>query len=213
MAYCRSINAFDRLITAHPTGIAPMSMRGVLKNPMLLDFDMLQTPHGQLEALGPTVDTVRFSYSQQPPMPVVNAEPSYEMLLDKTPAEIVRMMFWVSWTNGVKGYTYGANGIWQINRREKPYGNSPHGGNYGKISWDEAMKLGGSTQVSLGKKLLERFEWQLFEPKPQCATWADEKSAEGNKHLVPYAMGIDKRVLVVYVPAPRPFEYRNSKRR
>jgi hypothetical protein len=200
MGYCRSINGFDRLITAHPTGIPPMSMRGVMKNPKLLDFDMLQTPHGQLEALGPTVEDVRFSYSQQPPMPVVNAEPSYEMLLDKTPAEIARMMFWVSWTNGVKGYTYGANGIWQLNRRDQPYGNSPHGGNYGKIAWDEAMKLAGSTQVALGKKLLERFEWQRFEPKPQWATWVDEKSNEGNKYLVPHAMGIERKVRVVYVP-------------
>ena len=77
----------------------------------LLDFDVLQTPHGQMEVLKPTVEAVRFSKAQKPRMPVVNAEPSYEMLLDKTPAEVARMAFWVSWASGVKGYTYGANGI------------------------------------------------------------------------------------------------------
>ena len=170
--YTRSINAFGRLVTAHPTGIPPMSARGVLKDPSVLDFDMLQTPHGQMEALPPTVNTVRFSYGAEPPMPSVNAEPSYEMLHDKTPAEIARMIFWVSWANGVKGYTYGANGIWQLNGKDRPYGNSPWGGNYGKIAWQDAMHLGGSTQVALGKKLLSNYEWQRFEPKPACAAWA-----------------------------------------
>lgn len=172
IAYCRTINAFDRLITAHPTGIAPMSARLVLKDSeKLLDFDMLQTPHGQMEALPPTVETVRGSVAARPVMPSVNGEPSYEMLHDKTPAEIARMVFWVCWANGVKGYTYGANGIWQLNGRDKPYGNSPWGGSYGKISWEEAMNLGGSTQVALGKRLLEQYAWHEFEPQPGWAAW------------------------------------------
>jgi hypothetical protein len=173
LAYCRSINGFDRLITAHPTGVPPMSMRGVLHDPTLLDFDMLQTPHGQREVLKTTVDTVRFSYNLNPPMPVVNAEPSYEMLFDKTPAEIARLMFWACWCNGVTGYTYGANGIWQVNRRDAPYGNSPWGGGYGKISWDQAMNLPGSSQVALGKKLLLEYRWERFEPRRDWASWSD----------------------------------------
>lgn len=170
--YCRTINAFDRPITAHPTGIAPMSARLILKDSeKLLDFDMLQTPHGQMEALPPTVETVRGSVAAKPVMPSVNGEPSYEMLHDKTPAEIARMIFWVCWANGVKGYTYGANGIWQLNGRDKPYGNSPWGGSYGKISWEEAMNLGGSAQVALGKKLLMQYPWHEFEPQPEAAAW------------------------------------------
>jgi hypothetical protein len=171
--YCRSINAFDRLITLHPWLPNPMSARSRLKDPTLLDFDMLQTGHGQMEILGVSVEAVRHSYAAKPTMPVVNAEPSYEMLLDKTPAEIARLIFWASWFNGTGGYTYGANGIWQVNGREKRYGASPHGGDYGKIPWEEAMHLAGSTQVSLGKKLLEQYPWQKFEPKPQWAAWAE----------------------------------------
>lgn len=178
LAYARSINAFDRPISAHPTGIAPLSMRGVLKNPSLLDFDMLQTPHGQMEVIGRTVDAVRFSYDKRPIMPVVNAEPSYEMLWDRTPAEVTRRVFWVCWANGVKGYTYGANGIWQINQPDKPYGNSPWGGGYGKIPWNQAMHLPGSEQVALGKKLLSAYAWQRFEPHPEWAAWADAPAAD-----------------------------------
>lgn len=175
-AYCQSINAFDRLISGHPSMPHPMSMRANFKDQAVLDFDMLQTPHGQIDALAPTVQTVQYSYGAKPPMPVVNAEPSYEMLFDRTPPEIARLMFWASWANGVKGYTYGANGIWQVNGATKPYGKSPHGGDYGHIPWEQAMHLAGSTQVSLGKKLLEQFEWQRFEPHPSWAAWATDTS-------------------------------------
>uniref|UniRef100_UPI00397BD394 apiosidase-like domain-containing protein n=1 Tax=Salmonella sp. SAL4444 TaxID=3159899 RepID=UPI00397BD394 len=87
------------------------SMRGALKDFSLLDFDMIQTPHGQMEAVGPSVEAVRFSHREKPALPTINAEPSYEMLMDKTPAEVCRRIFWVCWASGVKGYTYGANGI------------------------------------------------------------------------------------------------------
>jgi len=39
---------------------------------------------------------------------------------------------------------------------------SPTG--YGAIPWDEAMKLPGSRQVGLGKKLLETLPWPKFPP-------------------------------------------------
>ena len=108
---------------------------------------------------------------------------SYEMLMDTTPAEVARAVFWVSWANGVKGYTYGANGIWQVNGREKRYGPSPHGGDYGKIPWEDAMHLPGSTQVSLGTKLLAQYPWQKFEPKPQWASWAPATGASAVKDV------------------------------
>jgi hypothetical protein len=170
--YCRSINCFNRPITSHPSGPDPLSMRTVLKDAGLIDFDMLQTPHGQMEVIGTTVETVRMAYGLKPPMPVVNAEPSYEMLFDRTPAEIARMVFWMSWECGVKGYTYGANGIWQLNGKNKPYGLSASGGDYGKISWEQAMNLAGSSQVAMGKRLLEQYPWQRFEPHQDWASWS-----------------------------------------
>jgi hypothetical protein len=178
LAYARSINAFDRPITAHPTGVGHLSMRGAVSDVSLLDFDMIQTPHGQMEAVGPSVEAVRFSQAAKPILPTVNAEPSYEMLFDKTPPDVVRRIFWVCWASGVKGYTYGANGIWQLNRRDKPYGNSPWGGGYGKIAWEDAMNLPGSTQVALGKKLLEGYAWQRFEAQTAWATWAEKQPAD-----------------------------------
>lgn len=174
LGYMRSINAFGRLVTSHPNGIAPNSIKGFLGEPTLVDFDMLQTPHGQLEAVGPSVTAARRSYAAKPVMPIVNAEPSYEMLFDRTPASVTRRVFWGCWASGITGYTYGANGIWQLNRKDKPYGNSPWGGGYGKISWDEAMHLPGSAQVAMAKKLLTEYPWQTFEPHQEWASWAGD---------------------------------------
>ncbi len=204
LAYARTINAYERPITSHPTGVGRLSMRGAMKDVSLLDFDMIQTPHGQMDVVGRSVEAVRFSYACKPPLPTVNAEPSYEMLMDRTPAEVVRRIFWVCWASGVKGYTYGANGIWQLNRRDKPYGNSPWGGGYGKIAWDEAMNLPGSTQVALGKKLLTTYAWQRFEPQPTGAAWAGKTAEASLGDWIWFPEGepaVDAPVAVPHVPA------------
>jgi hypothetical protein len=170
--YLRTVNPYGRMITAHPTGISPMSARLTLKDPSVLDFDMLQTPHGQLEALPTTVKEARGAFAVMPPLPVVNAECSYEQLLGTIPADYPRMFFWVMMAHGAAGHTYGANGIWQVNQPGKPYGKSPHGGTYGAIPWTESMNLPGSRQLGLGKKLLEGYAWQKFAPHIEWAEWS-----------------------------------------
>jgi hypothetical protein len=177
--YLRGTDPFHRLITIHPTGIGRLSARNATDDTSLLDIDMLQTPHGQRGAVPPTVRTVRESYADKPVMPVINGEAAYEMLGDNLPTQWTRRMFWLCMMNGAAGHTYGANGIWQVNRRGQPHGPSPHhngGVGYGKIPWDEAMNLPGSRQVAFGKKLFEQYAWQNFQPHPEWATFADKSS-------------------------------------
>ncbi|HTU22968.1 MAG TPA: DUF4038 domain-containing protein, partial [Gemmataceae bacterium] len=200
--YLRKINSFGRLITVHPTGLPPLSGRALYKDQGLLDFDMLQTGHGGQQDLAPTVRALRASYDARPTMPVVNGEVCYEALLGRIPAEIVRLMFWADVLSGAAGHTYGANGIWQLNRKDKPYGKSPHGGDYGPIPWDEAMKLPGSGQLGQAKRLLEKYPWHRFEPHPEWATWKETKGAARDEFLVPYAAGIPGTIRVVYLPRP-----------
>lgn len=173
IAYARSINGLGRLVTVHPTGIEPLSGRLLYPDRDFLDFDMLQTGHGLREVLPPTIRALRASYNAKPTMPVLNSEVCYEALLGKIPAEIPRLMFWTNMLEGAAGHTYGANGIWQLNRRDRPYGKSPHGGNYGTIPWDESMNLPGSRQLGLAKGLFEQYPWPRFEPHPEWASWAN----------------------------------------
>ncbi|MEO6435789.1 MAG: DUF4038 domain-containing protein, partial [Tepidisphaeraceae bacterium] len=88
-------------------------------------------------------------------------------------------MFWLCMTHGAAGHTYGANGIWQLNRPGDPHGPSPHmppGVGYGAIPWNESMNLPGSTQLAHGKKLFETYEWQKFTPHPEWARFVNQSS-------------------------------------
>ncbi len=181
MRYIRATDPFHRLLTIHPTGIGRLSARHATDDPALLDIDLLQTPHGQREAVEPTIRTMQESYADRPTMPVIDGEAAYEMLGDSLPTKWTRQMFWLCLTNGAAGHTYGANGIWQCNRPGEPHGPSPHhngGVGYGKIPWNEAMNLPGSRQVGLGKKLFERFEWQKFAPHPDWAVYEESATRQ-----------------------------------
>jgi hypothetical protein len=178
LRYIRATDPFRRPLTIHPTGIGRLSARNATDDPALLDFDMLQTPHGQLNAVEPTVRTMNESYNDTPRMPVINGEAAYEMLGDNLPTKWTRQMFWLCMTNGACGHTYGANGIWQCNRPGQPHGPSPHhppdGHGYGKIPWTESMNLPGSAQMGYGKKLFAKFAWYEFEPHPEWAKYAND---------------------------------------
>ena len=171
LRYIRATDPWHRPLTLHPTGIGPLTARHSTEDTALLDFDMLQTPHGREGAVPVTVNAVRQSYAAHPVMPVIDGEASYEMLGDSLPTEWTRRMFWLCLMNGAAGHTYGANGIWQCNRPGEPHGKSPHGGTYGIIPWNEAMHLPGSQQVGFGKTLLEDFPWQDFQPHPEWAAF------------------------------------------
>jgi hypothetical protein len=196
MKFVRATDPYHRPITIHPTAIKRYTSRHATDDAGLLDFDMLQTPHGRREAAAVTIKAVRESYVATPIMPVIDGEASYEMLSDKLPTEWTRRMFWLCLMNGAAGHTYGANGIWQCNRPGDPHGASPHGGNYGKIPWNEAMHLPGSRQMGLAKAFFEQFPWQRFEPHPEWAVALETKDDSS----APQATGIPGSLRIIYVP-------------
>ncbi len=176
--FVRGTDPFRRPLTIHPTAINKYTARHVVEDDYVLDFDMLQTPPGQREAVPITVRAVRESYAAEPVMPVINGEGAYERLSDTLPTEWTRATFWLCMMNGAKGHTYGANGIWQLNRADQPHGASPHGGNYGLIAWDEAMHLPGSEQMGFGRQFFEKLPWTELVPMSEAAMWDDMTEVE-----------------------------------
>ncbi len=144
-----------------------------------------------------TVDTVRSAVSRQPDMPVINAEVCYEGIGESCRQEIQRFMFWVCMLNGAAGHTYGANGIWQVNRSDRPYGPSPHGLAWGNTPWNEAAKLPGSLHIGISKKFLEKYEWWKFESHPE---WVEGAWSEAN-YFGAYAAGIPGKLRMIYWPS------------
>lgn len=201
MKYIRATDPFHRLLTIHPTGIGRLSARHATDDVGLLDIDMLQTPHGERDAVDATIRTVAESVADKPVMPVINGEASYEMLMDRIGTRWTRQMFWICMTEGAAGHTYGANGIWQVNRKGKPHGGSPHhppgSTGYGVIAWDDAMNLGGSTHVALGKKLFEQYDWQKWQPQKGWAEYATK--TDKTPTYGPFVIG-DEKTRLIYVP-------------
>jgi hypothetical protein len=207
LRHIRATDPFRRPLTIHPTAINSYTARHVTEDVALLDFDMLQTPHGQRQAVPVTVKAMRESYAALPTLPVVDGEASYEKLNDSLPTEWTRAMFWLCMMNGAAGHTYGANGIWQLNRRGQPHGASPHstGNGYGVIAWDEAMRLPGSEQMGIGKGFFESLPWTRLTPMPQDVAWADAPAdAKESPLFAPQMCGQGESLRAVYVLTPQP---------
>lgn len=192
-AYMREIDPFRRPLTAHPC--TPRSARDTLDDD-LMTYDMVQTGHSGARDLGQTVQAVVRSYDKTPPKPAINGEVSYEGMHGGSWQDTQRLFFWVCVLSGAAGHSYGAQGVWQVNRRGQPFGNSPYGRSWGHTPWDEAMHLPGSTQMGVGKAILERYRWWEFVPHPE---WVAPRWADGD-YLRAYAAGIPGRVRVCYAP-------------
>lgn len=182
---------YGRLLTIHPVDYG----HKMVEDDSVLDLEMLQTGHSSFYSLKNTVDMVRKAVERKR-LPVINSEVCYEGICGSNYQDIQRFVFWASILNGSCGHTYGANGIWQVNSLEEPYGPSPHGATWGDTPWEEAYKLPGSEQVALGKKLIEKYEWWKFEIHPE---WV-EKRVDENNDIAHYAAGIPGKVRMVYIP-------------
>ncbi|MGI9427182.1 MAG: DUF4038 domain-containing protein, partial [Bythopirellula sp.] len=168
--FIRKTDPFDRLLTIHPKN----SARQTVSDPQVLDFDMLQTGHGGRHSIRQTLRTIRASRAAWPTMPFLNGEVCYEGILDSCYDDLQRFLTWSCLLSGAAGHTYGANGIWQVNRTEAPFGKSPHGTNWGNRSWNEAMHLPGSQHAGIAAKLLRKYPFEEFEPHPEWAAYLHE---------------------------------------
>lgn len=191
--YVRATDPYARPITIHPTRFGHEQ----IDDPSLLSIDMLQTGHSGFTTLGPTVGFLEEALAHRPPLPVLVGEVNYEGIIESSREEMQRFAFWTCMLSGACGHTYGANGLWQVNRRERPYGASPHGTSWGNRPWDEAYRLPGSKQLGLGKRLLERYDWWRLEPASESV----EPHQNADNRLLPYAARVPGQVHLVFVPA------------
>jgi hypothetical protein len=190
--YVRETDPYANPITVHPTRYG----RDEVEDPAVMDFEMLQTGHFGRSNLSDAVDMMTESLAREPRMPVLVGEAGYDGMLETNREEAQRFLFWTSLLSGAAGHTYGANGIWQVNMDQEPYGKSPHGTSWGDLPWRDAYQLPASGQLGLGKRLLERYPWWQFEPHPE---WVEPHHSDRDRHL-PYAAGIPGEVTVVFIP-------------
>jgi len=147
--YVHETDPHHHPVTIHP----PSSARDCVDDASVIDFDMLQTGHSDRQSVPNTIQTINRCLSASPRMPVLIGEVCYEGIQEASRQEVQRFMFWSALLSGTGGHTYGANGIWQVNTREKPYGLSPHGHSWGGPPWDVAAALPGTRGRTVDRKV------------------------------------------------------------
>jgi hypothetical protein len=188
--YVRSVDPMQRLVTIHPT----QSGRDQVDDDSVLDFDMLQTGHDGRTAIESTVRLVTESLQKEPPMPVVVGEVIYEGIMHESDAEKLRLAWWAAFLSGASGFTYGANGIWQMNEAGRAYGASPHGRTWGNTPWREAAQLPGARQLGICSRFLRKFDWQQMKPHPE---WI-EPTQKPDEFARWYAAGVSNSFRLFY---------------
>lgn len=195
-AFLRENDTFRHLVTVHSPHYSTSAEQ--VQNVEVIDFEMPQPGHGSYVHISDAAKLIVELVKKSPPMPVVNGETMYEGIFSGCYANIQRFVFWSSILSGAAGFTYGASGLWQFNRKELPFGPSPHGVSWSDTPWEEAYRYDGSRHIGIGKQLLERYEWWKFEPHQE---WV-EPSAGNDYYTDPYAAGIPGRIRMYYFFGP-----------
>jgi hypothetical protein len=178
--YVQQIDTYRHPSTLHPFD----SGRTQVTDETVISFDMLQTGHGDWDAARGAIPKLKAAYDRKPPMPVMIGEYCYEGHMQTALQDVQRYVFWGSMLSGSAGLTYGAAGVWHASVEGDPGTANV----YDWTTWKEGMNYPGSTQIGLGKKLLEKYPWARFEPHPE---WTDAGV---------FAAGIPKEVRFIYQP-------------
>lgn len=162
----------------------------------LLDFHFLQPGHSEHDAVAATQRDLGAARATRPGALVLVGECCFEGMHGGAGPKVQRNLFWTSVLSGMPGYSYGVDALWQMNRRDDPFGPSVGGQIWGNAPWDDACHWEGSAHVGLGRRLLLRFPWWRFEPHPE---WIDPAAGPSDP-LGPYCAGIPGHVRLVYFP-------------
>ena len=187
LKHLKEVDPYRHLLTYH----APGNPRQLIRDNVVCDFDMVSLGHESIVTAEQTLEIVRSCLAQAPTRPALSGEACYEGHMQNNFQDLQRHMFWSFMLSGAAGHTYGAAGIWHSGVDGDP-GITPV---YDWTTWQEGMNYPGSTQIGLGKKLLEKYPWSRFETHPE---WAEAGC---------YAAGIPGEVCFIYLPRRRPYDW------
>jgi len=178
--YLKDVDPYHHLLCYH----APGHPREMLRDNSMFDFDMVAFGHDGMKTVNRTAQLMQSCLEMSPQRPVLCGEACYEGHMQTNFQDHQRYMFWRFMLSGAAGHTYGAAGIWHASVEGDP-GIDPV---YDWTTWREGMRYPGSSQLAIGKTLLEEYTWWRFEPHPE---WVEPDC---------FAAGIPGEVRFIYQP-------------
>ena len=195
MRYMKSVDPFHRLSTAHVT-VDRLSIDDI-EDPELLDFLIYQAANhdGNKACIAEHVNRQNArGLSYEPIRPVLNSETCYEGMMYQCGADIQRWLFWHAALDGSAGWSYGANGIFNMNHDNDPFGICHYNINWGEQTWQEAIDFEGAKQVGASRKYLNQYEWWKLLPAQDIVE--DTDGTEGYDAAI--AAQTDEGLIMVY---------------
>jgi len=163
--HLRAGDPFHNPISAHPHACGNGRADEAVDDPSVFDFNMLQGGHGDITAAQRSLDRARAAVADESELrPIVQGEACFEGMFARCGAASQRLLFWGQMLGGVAGVMYGADGLWQVNGEDVPFGASAEGCAWGNMPWRDCLRLPGAEQMAVGKRILERYDWWRLRP-------------------------------------------------
>jgi hypothetical protein len=191
--YVRALDPYHHPLTMHPARVG----RDEFDDDAVIDLNMLQSGFAGM-ALPRMLERIQAELARQPHMPVLNGETTFEGRMGGNYQDVQRLMFWTALCSGLMGHNYCAEGLWQVERADDPFGGAPGHAPASDITWEQAAAQPGSAQLGIGRRLLARYNLGVLEPHQE---WV-EPHATPQDHRKPYAGGIPGQLRVLYFPFP-----------
>lgn len=176
------------LMTYHPMG--GQSSSAFFHNDAWLDFNMLQSGHGQKD--NPNYQMIAHDYALTPVKPVLDGEPCYEdHPINWKPeegwfdeADVRQAAYWAMLA-GAFGHTYGNHNIWQmVAPGREPISSARH-------TWKEALKHPGAAQMGYMRSLFESRPFTTLKPDTSLISGGQPhiQAAYGDGFMIAYLPG------------------------
>lgn len=193
--YMKAADPFHRLVTVH-TPYDKISTDEV-EDPDLMDFVIYQAAvhDGDKAMVAEHVNRqTKRGLSLIPARPVLDSETCYEGMLYQCGADLQRWLFWHTALNGNAGWTYGANGIFNMNHKDDVFGTCYYGVNWGEQTWQEAINFEGAAQVGASRKYLNKYEWWNLRPDTSIVDQSEDEA----EYEQTVAARIGEKLIIAY---------------
>ena len=153
-------SAYNNLQSAHLACSRPFPK--IYENESWFDFAMSQAGHGDFSMDQKMYMEFKEMYKGHP---VLESEATYEGATSNEytsrviPAEMMRRLAYLIMQNGGCGYTYGCNGIWEL-QIEAGVG----GIGWGDMAWWDGLELPGADQLTIFRDFYESVNWATLKP-------------------------------------------------
>ncbi len=194
----------NRLVTMHPCGQTWVGPE--FRGQPWFDFIGYQSGHGSSEAhlrwlvQGPPAT----AWANDPPLPVVNLEPNYEMHpsyhIERkfSDYEVRRAAYWSLLVSPPAGVTFGMNPIWVWPPDDAPEVPEGHE-RLGPVQpWRAGLDSPGVRSMAILRALFDALPWWSLRPAPELLM--QQPGEEDPAHFIAAAKTEDGTLAVVYIP-------------